>query len=381
MSRHFVAATIAAFAIVSPVQAQVTGGVGPGDSVVAVPIAAPRTPLPSEAASSRVTKFSFIAYGDTRGEFDGFYPNSSHLSVVSEMVRRIRARAATDSAIKFVVQSGDAVLDGRVLTQLNVSYVPVINQLTQVADVPYYLAVGNHDVRNSPILTDTDRVKGLKNYFAINAHLIPAEGSARRLNGYPTYAVAYGNTFVILYDSQIAGDSVQYEWIRKQLEGLDRRRFVNIVAVSHHPAFSSGPHGAATIESSTQIIRDLYMPLFHKHHVKLLLTGHEHLFEHWVERYADSTGTYRLDQIVSGGGGAPLYGYRGEPDLGAYRRANPSVTRIDHLVKPEVDPGANPFHFVIVNVDGPKIWLEVVAPYWANGFFNPYRTNKVNITP
>jgi hypothetical protein len=31
----------------------------------------PPTPLPSEAASSAVTRFSFIAYGDTRGRQDG----------------------------------------------------------------------------------------------------------------------------------------------------------------------------------------------------------------------------------------------------------------------------------------------------------------------
>ena len=46
-----------------------------------------------------------------------------------------------------------------------------------------------------------------------------------------------------------------------------------------------------------------------------------------------------------------------------------------------MDPGANPFHYVIVHVDGAKIRLEVIAPAWGAGFFNPYRTNKVDITP
>jgi hypothetical protein len=351
----------------------------PADSVIA--ITPPRTPLPPENATAAVTKFAFIAYGDTRGEFDGLYPNTAHLSVVSEMVRRIRQRAGTDSAIKFIVQSGDAVVDGRSALMLDVSYVPVINQLTGVGDVPYFLAVGNHDVRSSPVLTDTDRVKGLKNYFAANAKLIPPEGSARRLNGYPTYAVAYGNTFVILYDSQIAGDSVQYDWVRRQLEGLDRRRYVNVVAVCHHPTFSSGPHGGATVEQSTQIIRDKYMPLFRKHHVRLLLTGHEHLFEHWYETYTDSTGRHRLDEIVSGGGGAPLYGYHGEPDVRGYEaQYRASQVRVTHLVRPAIDPGANPFHFIVVNVDGPRLTLQVVAPYWGSDFA-PYRSNTVTIAP
>ena len=350
------------------------------DTSVVVPITPPRTPLPPEDATRNITKFSFVAYGDTRGAFDGTLVQYEHSLVVGTMLRTIRARAASTDPIKFVVQSGDAVVDGRSANQLNVSYVPVINQLT-TADIPYFLAVGNHDVRTSTSLTDTDRVKGLKNYFAANAKLIPAEGSARRLNGYPTYAFGYGNTFVLLFDSNIANDSTQLNWIRGQLEGLDRRRYVNVVVVCHHPAFSSGPHGGSRVESQAAAMRTLYMPLFRKHHVRLLLTGHEHLYEHWVERYTDATGPHRLDEIVTGGGGAPLYGYTGEPDLGQYLTANAaSQIRLEHLAKPDVDPGGNPHHFVVVHVDGSKITVEVVGVYWGAGF-QPYRSATVQIEP
>ncbi|HEY6830126.1 MAG TPA: metallophosphoesterase [Gemmatimonadaceae bacterium] len=352
---------------------------GPDTNVV-IPITPPRTPIPPEDATRNVTKFSFIAYGDTRGAFDGTVVQYEHSLVVATMLRTIRARAATADPIKFVVQSGDAVVDGRSANQLNVSYVPVINQLT-AADIPYFLAVGNHDVRTSTSLTDSDRVKGLKNYFSANSKLIPPEGSPRRLSGYPTYAFGYGNTFVLLFDSIIANDTTQLNWIRRQLEGLDRRRYVNVVVVCHHPAFSSGPHGGSNVELQTTAMRTLYMPLFRKHHVALLLTGHEHLFEHWVERYSDATGPHRIDEIVSGGGGAPLYGYMGEPDLRQYISDNASSqVRLEHLVKPEVDPGANPHHFVVVHVDGPKITLEVVGVYWGSGF-QPYRSATVQIVP
>jgi len=349
------------------------------DTNVVIPITPPRTPIPAEDATRNITKFSFIAYGDTRGALDGTAVQYEHSLVVATMLRTIRARATTDP-IKFVVQSGDAVLDGRSANQLNVSYVPVVNQLT-AADLPYFLAVGNHDVRTSTSLTDSDRVKGLKNYLAANSKLIPPEGSPRRLNGYPTYAFGYGNTFVLLFDSIIANDTTQLNWIRGQLEGLDRRRYVNVVVVCHHPAFSSGPHGASNIELQAAAMRNVYMPLFRKHHVALLLTGHEHLFEHWVERYSDATGQHRIDEIVSGGGGAPLYGYMGEPDLRQYLRDNASTqVRLEHLVKPGVDPGANPHHFVVVHVDGPKITLEVVGVYWGAGF-QPYRSATVQIVP
>jgi hypothetical protein len=351
------------------------------DTNTVVPITPPPTPLPAEDASRNVTRFSFIAYGDTRGAFDGTLLQYDHSLVVASMVRTIQSRVGTDDAIKFVVQSGDAVFDGRSANQLNVSYVPVINRLTTEADVPYYFAVGNHDVRNSTSLADTDRVKGLKNFFAANAKLIPREGSPRRLNGYPTYAVAYGNTFVLFFDSIIADDSVQFEWIRRQLQGLDRRRYVNVVAVCHHPAFSSGPHGGSTVEFQALVMRRRYMPLFRQYHVKLLLTGHEHLFEHWVERYADATGEYRIDQVVSGGGGAPLYGYQGEPETQQYILQNAAArVRLQHLVRPAVDPGANPHHYVVVHVDGPKVTLEVIAVSWGQGF-EPYRSSTLTIAP
>jgi hypothetical protein len=350
------------------------------DTSVVVPITPPRTPFPTEDATRNIAKFSFIAYGDTRGALDGTVVQYEHSLTVATMLRTIRARATTADPIKFVVQSGDAVLNGGSANQLTVSYVPVINQLTG-ADIPYFLAVGNHDVTSTMSLTDTNRMKGLKNYLAANARLIPADGSPRRLAGYPTYAFGYGNTFVVLFDSNIADDPTQLDWVRRQLEGLDRRRYVNVVAVYHHPAFSSGPHGGSRIEPQAAALRTLYMPLFRKHHVRLLLTGHEHLFEHWVERYTDGTGPHRIDEVVSGGGGAPLYGYQGEPDLRQYESDNASMqVHLEHLVKPEVDPGANPHHFVVVHVDGTKITLEVVGVYWGAGF-QPYRSSTVQISP
>ena len=43
--------------------------------VSVTPIDAPSTPFPSEAASAGITKFSFIAYGDSRGGNDANGPS------------------------------------------------------------------------------------------------------------------------------------------------------------------------------------------------------------------------------------------------------------------------------------------------------------------
>ena len=46
-----------------------------------------------------------------------------------------------------------------------------------------------------------------------------------------------------------------------------------------------------------------------------MISGHEQLYDHFVGRYDHAGGTYRMDLVVTGGGGAPIYRYSGEPDL------------------------------------------------------------------
>ncbi len=338
-----------------------------------------RTPLATEAATAGVTRFSFITYGDTRGRHDGVSPQAEHTLVIESMLGTIKQAARGDDPIRFVLQSGDAVQNGSVAAEFNVSYNPLINRLMKEGDVPYFLSVGNHDVGDAVDLTDSRRVEGLRNYFAANVRLIPAEGSPRRLAGYPTYAFGYGNTYFIAFDSDIPDDTVQLAWVRAQLAGLDRKRYVNVAMFFHHPPFSSGNHGGAKVERQAASIREKWMPMFRKNHVRLLLTGHEHLYEHWVERYADASGPHRMDEIVTGGGGAPLTTYKGEPDLTAYLASAASdKVSLEHLARPSSDPGANPFHYVVIHVDGDRITLEVIGVDWGKGFA-PYRSSRASL--
>lgn len=343
-------------------------------------INAPKTPLPDEAASAGVNKFSFIVYGDTRGRRDGFELQYEHSLLINSIIATIQKQKFTDYPVRFVLQSGDAVVNGRIAQQLNVSFVDLINKLTRESDVPYFLAPGNHDVTSARTADDPERQKGVRNFLALNANLIPPDGSPRRLNGYPVYAFGYGNSFFIAYDTQIAGDDKQYEWVKAQLEGLDRNRYRNIFVFGHHPVFSSGPHGGANIEPQTAIIRARYMPLFRKHHVRAMFVGHEHFFEHWVERYEDASGKkYRFDQVLTGGGGAPLYAYMGDPDVREYRKmfAAEKVV-LDRIAKPAAEPGGNAYHYVLVTVEGEKIRMEVIGVDWGRDY-QPYRSNKANL--
>lgn len=331
----------------------------------------PATPLPGEEASRGVTKYSFIVYGDTRGRRDGTAIQYEHSLIIDAMLGQIKKLAGTDYPVKFVLQSGDAVVDGRDIKQWNVSFVPLINRLTSEGNVLYFLVPGNHEHTTSDV--------GMQNYLDAVRDLIPPDNSPRRLKGTATFSFGFGNTFVVALDANIPADEKQYQWVKSQLDGLDRNRYVNVIVFCHQAPFSSGPHGGPETEPETVELRKRYMPLFNANHVRVLFSGHEHLFEHWVERFSDASGAHRMDLVVSGGGGAPLYTYSGEPDLDEYLKENAgNQVKLEHLVRPGLDRGSNPYHYLLVHVDGEKLDMEVNSVDWGTGF-SPYRSNKIEL--
>src|ERR1700742_3285416 len=64
------------------------GGVQDDERVTA--ISPPSDPLPAEDRSAGVTKFSFLAYGDTRGPHDGTTIQFEHSLVVESMLASIK---------------------------------------------------------------------------------------------------------------------------------------------------------------------------------------------------------------------------------------------------------------------------------------------------
>jgi hypothetical protein len=375
-----VAAAVSLLGLVAAATAGVLGRGLPGqvqEQERVTPIKAPGTPLPDEAASAGVKKFSFIAYGDTRGRRDGVAVQYEHSLIIDSMLGQIKKLQSTEYPVRFVLQSGDAVVHGQNAKEWNVSFTPLIDRLTTEGNVPYYLAPGNHDVSSALTVDAPQRGPALKTYFDAVSELIPREGSPHRLAGYPSFSFGYGNTFVLGFDANIAGDEKQFAWVKAQLAGVDRNRYTNIIVFCHQAPFSSGPHGGPNVEEATVGLRKKYMPLFQASHVRALFSGHEHLFEHWVEHYTDASGVHRMDLVVSGGGGAPIYPYTGEPNLDEYLKANEaSKVKLEHLVKPGVERGANPYHYLIVRVDQEKLEMQVIAVDWGTGF-QPYRTNQV----
>src|SRR5262249_49274066 len=93
------------------------------------PIAPARNPLPPEEASAGITKFSYLVYGDTRGRRDGSELQYEHSLVVDSMLTVIKRLQSTEYPVKFVMQTGDAVVNGGDARQWNTSFTALINRL------------------------------------------------------------------------------------------------------------------------------------------------------------------------------------------------------------------------------------------------------------
>jgi 3',5'-cyclic AMP phosphodiesterase CpdA len=73
-----------------------------------------------------------------------------------------------------------------------------------------------------------------------------------------------------------------------------KKSFSFIVALFHHPPFSTGPH-----TEDEKGLRDTIVPIFESYGVDIVFSGHDHGYERSLYN-----GIY---YIVTGGGGAPLY--------------------------------------------------------------------------
>jgi len=84
------------------------------------------------------------------------------------------------------------------------------------------------------------------------------------------WARTFGDVLVVGLDSTSTDDPAQRAWLERTLEHSDAQW--KIVAV-HHPPYSAGYQG------SDDAVREQFAPLFARHGVQLVLSGHEHDYQ------------------------------------------------------------------------------------------------------
>jgi 3',5'-cyclic AMP phosphodiesterase CpdA len=170
---------------------------------------------------------------------------------------------------------------------------------------PMWATLGNHDVMNGHGRAEL-------------GHLgLPSLPYRRRLPGAE-----------LLFLDANRVDGAQASWLQARLAapGPPFR-----VVVFHQPAWSCSVHG------STSAVDRLWVPIFERHRVALVLNGHDHNYQRYTSRRG-------VTYVVTGGGGAALYPV--DDDCRETPDQNAAVSR---------------HHFTAVQVTGGTMTLSAVA--------------------
>jgi HEAT repeat protein/predicted phosphodiesterase len=223
-----------------------------------------RTPSPSD------TTVTFIVYGDSRNA-----DASAHRALVDQMAAR---------PVDLVLHSGDFVYDGNIEAQWEPMFFAPVRKLGLKA--PIYPAPGNHE----------EDAAAYYRHFSV-----PDNGSATRPQAW--YAIDYGPAHFVVLDTnpesgRFAAGTEQLRWLESDLGATSARWKI---VMFHHPLYSKARH------SSNIELRKALMPVFERHKVDLIFTGHDHGYQRsWPvedERRSDDG----VVHVVSAGGGAELY--------------------------------------------------------------------------
>lgn len=109
----------------------------------------------------------------------------------------------------------------------------------------------------------------------------------------PWYRERIRDAELFILDANRVEDTGQIRWLKRALR---RSRAAWQITVFHQPAYSCSKHG-----STAEVVRE-WVPLFERHGVDLVLNGHDHNYQRFFSK--------GITYIVTGGGGAQLYGHR-----------------------------------------------------------------------
>lgn len=216
------------------------------------------------AAGPDQTKFTFVAFGDTRTQ------HQIHQEIVDRIV---------ELEPDFALHTGDLVYKGNEFPNWEVFF-EIEKEL--MSYVPLFPALGNHE-ENHQHYFDLFYLPGNEHWYTFDY------GNARFIFLQVDGIVDYGP------------GSEQYTWMERELVANTQPwLFVNF----HIPPYTSIRRDESDIEHE---VREALTPLFEQYGVDVVFTGHNHNYE----RNEVNGVTY----IVTGGGGAPALYKTEEPEL------------------------------------------------------------------
>ena len=244
--------------------------------------------------------FHFCVLGDTRTR------HNIHQQIVNRIIRENPL---------FVVNTGDLVANGN-----NISLWETFFQINKelIRNVPYYTVLGNHE-KDAKNYYDFFDLPGNERYYFFTVGealfvVLDMEG--------PDYETP---EYLTPRDREIFWERISKPYFDKEKEWLENLLTINndagYIFVFFHPTWYS-IKSSRVAEAARR--RAYWGNIFERHHVQVVLNGHDHYYEH-----AFHGGTH---YIVTAGGGAPLYNTDAiQPETIKYKK-------IEHYMSIDVGP-------------------------------------------
>jgi predicted phosphodiesterase len=255
----------------TPSSKPATPAPAPSPTRTASPTAAPTTPPVSVSPTEAEVRYTFTVCGDTRGG--------------DEIYREILRRAQEDGAA-FLVNTGDLVHRG-----LEVEFIQFAEFMADFP-LPFYPVPGNHDASGG------DLSSFLEYSGAPAAH----------------YSFEHANGRFIVVDSHGGGvNTPELNWLEGELHAASDKPLTFVFL--HHPPYD--PDGT---DYTMQWGNERFMDLMETYQVDVVFAGHIHAY---VEGERNG-----VRYIITGGGGAPLYGAEHPQAFHHYVRVEVSGTQV-----------------------------------------------------
>jgi len=217
------------------------------------------------------TPFTVGVYGDSRND------HNMHRRIVEGILRHDPA---------FVINTGDIVNSG----DREKEWLQFFADITPLSDRPYFVVVGNHEY---PL-----------ELFSAFFHV----SEEQTVQYFDTGSVRWIQLNSYL---DLSTGSPSWNFLEERLRSAKEEGKMAIVLL-HHPVLSAGPHHSDSIVKELQ---GSLLPLFETYDVPLVISGHDHAYQHLVRG--------NTHFIVTGGGGAALYPKAANPEgLVVYEKEN-----------------------------------------------------------
>lgn len=286
-------------------------------------------------APDEIKPFKFIVVGDTQNG-GGFGDNSwAYPKLVDAFVKK---------DFDLMIHTGDATDQGNDLKSWHQFFQA---SLPFSVSKPMHIVAGNHDTGTN-CLTDKTQKK-LPDEGANYDYLLgyDYEGvKERRITPFKDryFSFDYSNCRFLFIDTQNSKmaekNSNQWFWLEEKLTNIPKHYW--IIAILHRAPIELKENSEGNYYLKEEKFGSYILPILLKHHVKLILTGHAHIFQSMI-----IGGKYPVYYVISGGAGNEL------------RRNNPILA--PELKKLGIIYREDSSHYLLVEVKGNEI---EIAPFY-----------------